>query len=490
MMENRETAMPDRGRSTAEGLPERTLASGKRGAAPGAVAINLSRRVAMALLAADSVGMVLFFNLAFWLRLDVIPWFTPGMLLPLGLLLLSMYVLDTFVLERQVSGMRPPARAVVGVGVAGLLTGVTAYAGAFWGTDPTFGRGIFPVAFALQAAWSTLWRVYLGRWVYEQAGQIRWLVIGTGEQALSLRADFVRSNAQGELLFLAEGPGASALESGLTSIGSVEDLERVAAESWSGVIVALTDPAPESLVHQLMVLRFSGVRVYGIADFYEQLWFKVPVLHTRHGWLVFAHGFDLLHNPLGLRIKRLTDAFLALVLLLVTLPVMLLAAIAVKLESRGPVIFRQARTGLGGNEFEILKFRSMTDNAERDGPQWAQKSDPRITRVGRVLRLLRIDELPQLVNVLKGEMSFIGPRPERLVFNAQLEEEIPLYNLRHLVRPGITGWAQVMYPYGASVEDAREKLQYDLYYIKNYSVLLDIGIVFKTLRVVLLGKGR
>jgi lipopolysaccharide/colanic/teichoic acid biosynthesis glycosyltransferase len=169
---------------------------------------------------------------------------------------------------------------------------------------------------------------------------------------------------------------------------------------------------------------------------------------------------------------------------------MLLAAIAVKLESRGPAIFRQARTGLGGKEFEILKFRSMADDAERNGPQWAQKSDPRITRVGRVLRLLRIDELPQLVNVLKGEMSFIGPRPERPVFNATLEKEIPLYNLRHLVRPGITGWAQVMYPYGASVEDAREKLQYELYYIKNYSVLLDIGIVFKTLRVVLLGKGR
>jgi sugar transferase (PEP-CTERM system associated) len=489
-MEGRETAMHSTGKSTAEGSPGRTLAAGRRGAAPSAAAINLSRRVAMALLAADSVGLVLFFNLAYWVRLDVVPWFTPGMLLPLGFLLVSMYVLDTYVLERQVSGLRPPARAILGIGVAGLLTGAAAYAGAFWGADPTFGRGIFPVAFVLQAVWSALWRVYLGHWVHEQAEQIRWLVIGTGEQALSLREDFVRSNAQGELLFLADRPGAGSPESGLTSIGSVEELERVATEPWSGVIVALTGPAPEPLVHQLMNLRFSGVRVYGIADFYEQLWFKVPVLHTKHGWLVFAHGFDLLHNPLGLRIKRLTDVLLAFALLLVTLPVMLLAAMAVKLESRGPVIFRQARTGLGGKEFEILKFRSMTDDAERDGPQWAQKADPRITRVGRVLRLLRVDELPQLVNVFRGEMSFIGPRPERPVFNATLEKEIPLYNLRHLVRPGITGWAQVMYPYGASVEDAREKLQYELYYIKNYSVLLDIGIVFKTLRVVLLGKGR
>ena len=466
---------------------EQGLSASRSGAAAGAAAIGLPRRVALVLLALDTAGLVLFFNLAFWLRLDFIPWLTPGMLVPLGLLFLSMYVLDTYVLERQVSGLRPPARAVLGVGVAGLLTGAAAYAGAFWGADPTFGRGIFPVAFALQALWSALWRLYLGRWLHEQAEQIRWLVIGTGEQALGLREDFVRSKTQGEIRFLAD---ASGVAPELAPIGTLDDLERVATEPWSGVIVALTGPAPEPLVHQLMDLRFSGVRVYGIADFYEQMWFKVPVLHTRHGWLVFAHGFDLLHNPLGLRIKRLSDVVLAVALLLVAMPVMGLVAILIRLESRGPAIFRQARTGLGGREFEILKFRSMTDDAERDGPQWARRSDPRVTRLGRVIRLLRIDELPQLINVLKGEMSFIGPRPERPVFNATLEQEIPLYNLRHLVRPGITGWAQVMYPYGASVEDAREKLQYDLYYIKNYSVLLDIGIVFKTLRIVLLGQGR
>ena len=468
-------------------LQAQTLSESRRKAA---AATHLPKWVALTLLAADTAGLLLFFNLAYWLRLDDIPWFTPGMLVPLGLLLLSMYVLDTYVLERQVSGLRPPARAILGVGVAGLLTGAAAYAGAFWGTYPTFGRGIFPVAFALQALWSALWRLYLGRWVHEQTERIRWLVIGTGEQALGLHEDFVRSKTQGEMRFLADRPDANGAASELAPIGKLDDLERVASEPWSGVVVALTDPAPEPLVHQLMILRFSGVRVYGIADFYEQMWFKVPVLHTRRGWLVFGHGFDLLHNPLGLRIKRLSDVILALALLLVMLPVMAGAAVLIKLESRGPVIFRQPRTGLGGGEFEILKFRSMTDDAERNGPQWAQRSDPRITRVGRFIRLLRIDELPQLVNVLKGEMSFIGPRPERPVFNETLEKEIPLYNLRHLLRPGITGWAQVMYPYGASVEDAREKLQYDLYYIKNYSVLLDISIVFKTLRVVVMGKGR
>jgi exopolysaccharide biosynthesis polyprenyl glycosylphosphotransferase len=477
-------------RSLADGQQEQSLSTDRNGAAPGAAAISLPRRVALTLLAADTFGLVLFFNLAYWIRLDLLPWFTPGMLIPLGLLVLSMYVVDTYTLERQVSGMRPPARAVVGVGVAGVLTGATAYAGGFWSVDPTFGRGVFPVAFAAQAAWSALWRLGLAVWMRQQAERIRWLVIGAGEQALSLREDFAKSGTQGELVFLSEYDGADAAAADLAPVGGIGDLERISSGHWSGVVVALTNPAPEPLVHQLMDLRFSGVRVYGIADFYEQLWFKVPVMHTRHGWLVFAHGFDLLHNPLGLRIKRLLDVFFALALLVVASPAMALVALLVRVERQGPVIFRQARTGLGGTEFEVLKFRSMTQDAEQDGPQWAQDADPRITRVGRIIRLLHIDELPQLINVLKGEMSFIGPRPERPVFNATLESEIPHYNLRHLVRPGITGWAQVMYPYGASVEDAREKLQYDLYYIKNYSVLLDIGIVFKTLRVVLLGKGQ
>jgi len=167
---------------------------------------------------------------------------------------------------------------------------------------------------------------------------------------------------------------------------------------------------------------------------------------------------------------------------------MLIAAIAIKLDTRGPVFYSQTRTGLSGVTFRLYKFRTMVKDAEKSGPRWTKKDDPRITRVGRFLRSTRIDELPQLWNVLLGEMSFIGPRPERPDFNAELEAAIPYYDLRHLVKPGITGWAQVLYPYGASVEDAREKLQYDLYYIKNYSVMLDLVILIRTLRAV--GRGR
>jgi exopolysaccharide biosynthesis polyprenyl glycosylphosphotransferase len=177
-------------------------------------------------------------------------------------------------------------------------------------------------------------------------------------------------------------------------------------------------------------------------------------------------------------------------MMLLLAPIMLLAAIAIKLDSPGSVFYSQTRTGLNGETFKVYKFRSMYQDAEKRGAQWASEQDPRITRVGRWLRILRIDELPQIWNVLRGDMSLIGPRPERPEFDIKLSEAIPYYNLRYLVKPGITGWAQVMYPYGASIEDAYEKFAYDLYYIKNFSFWLDIAITLKTVRVVLLGKGR
>jgi lipopolysaccharide/colanic/teichoic acid biosynthesis glycosyltransferase len=172
------------------------------------------------------------------------------------------------------------------------------------------------------------------------------------------------------------------------------------------------------------------------------------------------------------------------------MPLMLLTALAIRIDSPGKVLFRQRRTGLNGGEFDLLKFRSMVEDAEsKSGPTWAREDDPRITRVGRVIRTLRIDELPQLINILKGEMSFVGPRPERPVFVKQLEERIPYYGLRHAIRPGLTGWAQVQYAYSSSVEETEEKLRYDLFYVKNSSILLDMWIVLKTIKVVLQGSG-
>jgi exopolysaccharide biosynthesis polyprenyl glycosylphosphotransferase len=265
-----------------------------------------------------------------------------------------------------------------------------------------------------------------------------------------------------------------------------EFLER----SWTGVILATEEAPGDAALGVLMRARLQGLRIYDLTDFYERFLFKLPVLSLRDRWLVLAHGFDLLHHTIELRAKRLIDVVLSSALMLVLSPLMLVTAIAIKLDSKGPVIYYQKRTGLNGVTFRLYKFRTMVNNAEKYGARWAEENDPRTTRVGRFLRFTRIDELPQLWNVLLGEMSFIGPRPERPDFDRELKAAIPYYDLRHLVKPGITGWAQVLYPYAASLEDAREKLQYDLYYIKNYSMMLDLLILIRTLRVVLVGRGR
>ncbi len=205
-------------------------------------------------------------------------------------------------------------------------------------------------------------------------------------------------------------------------------------------------------------------------------------------WLVFSRGFD--QSLIRSLIKRIFDLCASILLLIVTFPIMLITMIIILLEDGKPIFYRQERIGRGGSIFSVIKFRSMRNDAEKGGkPQWSTQDDPRITRIGKIIRKLRIDELPQIINVLKGEMSFVGPRPERPYFVDMLIAQVPYYNIRHSVKPGITGWAQVRYPYGSSVEDSIEKLQYDLYYVKNHSLFLDLIILIDTIGVVLLGKG-
>jgi sugar transferase (PEP-CTERM system associated) len=236
-----------------------------------------------------------------------------------------------------------------------------------------------------------------------------------------------------------------------------------------------------------MELRLMGVGIEEATTFLERISGKIAVETMLPSWLIFSEGFKTTH--LRLLLKRTVDLVLSAVLLVLALPVALLTAVAIALDSRGPVLYRQERVGRYGQPFNLLKFRSMHEGAEKHGPAWTSKYDPRITRVGHLTRTLRIDELPQLINVLRGEMSFVGPRPERPHFVRQLEEKIPYYGLRTTVRPGITGWAQVQYGYADSAEDTREKLKYDLFYIKNANLVLDLWIVVKTVRVVLMGKG-
>jgi len=276
---------------------------------------------------------------------------------------------------------------------------------------------------------------------------------------------------------------------GFRVLGPAERLHEIATAVEAGtIVVALTERRGSFPTEQILECKLRGVRVEDWPAFYEMLTGKICVQHLRPSWLVFSEGFR--RTRLTRLYKRVADVLLSCCFLLGGWPVFLLTALAIKLDSPGPVFFGQERVGQGGRVFRLLKFRTMVQDAERlTGPVWATAQDPRVTRVGRLLRATRLDEFPQILNVLRGEMSFIGPRPERPHFVAQLRRKLPYYEQRHSIKPGITGWAQVCYRYGATIEDAEEKLQYDLYYVKNLSPFLDLLILVSSIQVVLFGKG-
>ncbi|OAG27940.1 TIGR03013 family XrtA/PEP-CTERM system glycosyltransferase [Thermodesulfatator autotrophicus] len=253
------------------------------------------------------------------------------------------------------------------------------------------------------------------------------------------------------------------------------------------IVVCLEDRRGKLPVDELLECRMKGIDVVEGETFYEHLTGKILVEKIRPSWLIFHGGFYKSRTTMFL--KRVLGLIVASLGLLILSPIAILIAILIKLDSPGPVLFIQERVGKDGKIFKLYKFRSMRTDAEKDAPKWAQKNDPRVTRVGRVIRKLRLDEIPQMWNVIKGDMSFVGPRPERPFFVERLRQKIPYYDQRHTVLPGITGWAQICYPYGASDEDALEKLKYDLYYIKYMSVMFDLYIIFKTIKIVLFGEG-
>ena len=272
--------------------------------------------------------------------------------------------------------------------------------------------------------------------------------------------------------------------------GAKEEFPKFVQENNISLIILCREKLASSEIREILAMKLKGVEVKSYFDYMIENEGKIEVEFITEEWLLQAYGFKILRSQIQNNIKRVFDIIMAIIIGVMTLPVMAVAAIIVRLESPGPIIYSQDRVGENGKEFKVHKFRSMRNDAEKDGAKWARVNDPRVTKFGNFMRKTRIDELPQLINVLKGEMSFIGPRPERMVFIKELEKEIPYYNLRHMVKPGLTGWAQVMYPYGASVEDARRKLEYDLYYIKHHSLYLDLMIMFMTFKTVVFGKGR
>jgi sugar transferase (PEP-CTERM system associated) len=305
-------------------------------------------------------------------------------------------------------------------------------------------------------------------------------------------------NRAARIVRLAERPGASYVVAGLIAMGEAEPIQdavprqaipnlaqHVVDLNATEVVMALEERRNALPLKDLLRVKTTGVHVTEISTFLERETGRIDLQSVNPSWLIFSDGFSS-GRMISSAVKRMFDVTASLALLLFAAPVIALFAVLVKVESAGPAFYRQRRVGLYNEPFEILKLRSMRQDAEVAGKAvWAEKDDPRITRIGRFIRKVRIDELPQCWSVLKGEMSFVGPRPERPQFVEDLERELPFYAERHMVKPGITGWAQINYPYGASIEDARHKLEYDLYYAKNYSPFLDLLILLQTLRVVL-----
>jgi sugar transferase (PEP-CTERM system associated) len=319
----------------------------------------------------------------------------------------------------------------------------------------------------------------------------RVLFLGATPLAERLISELEAKNAGYEILgYVDDRPIQEvALTNGFRVLGQTHQLQEIVTANQAGmIVVALAERRGVFPMQAILDCKLRGIRIEDWPAFYEKITGKIVVQNLRPSWLVFSEGFT--RTRITRFVKRAIDVGLSSLFLGLGWPIFLLIAIVIKLDSSGPTFFRQERVGERGRIFTLLKFRTMVENAEAlTGPVWATEEDPRTTRVGRWLRKTRLDEFPQILNVLKGEMSFIGPRPERPHFVAQLEERIPYYAQRHTIKPGITGWAQVRYRYGATIEDAEEKLQYDLYYIKNMSPFLDLLILLSSIQVVLFRQG-
>ncbi|MCC6784620.1 MAG: TIGR03013 family PEP-CTERM/XrtA system glycosyltransferase [Planctomycetes bacterium] len=352
---------------------------------------------------------------------------------------------------------------------------------------------LLAVGFIVLWAWRRAFHWFFYKWNFGE----HVLVFGAGPQGQTIATMIADSPYAGfELMGIVRAdsdpepdPESNALAPPTARIlGSADDLVELAQRlRIARVVVALEERRGTLPVQQLLALRMAGLYVEEKEAMYERITGKIAVQSLRPSYLIFGGGFQ--KHRAAVITKRLLDIVVSTVGLLLALPLCLLTALLIKLDSKGPIFFSQERVGEDGETFFVHKFRTMRTDAEAAGPQWAKKNDSRVTRVGRFLRVSRIDEIPQMLNVLTGKMSFVGPRPERPVFVEELAKKIPYYPLRHTVKPGLTGWAQVNHPYGASVEDAAEKLRYDLYYVKNISPLFDLNIILRTVGVILFGKG-
>ncbi len=380
-------------------------------------------------------------------------------------------------------------RAIQALGATSFLLAAAYY----WWPTLIIGRGVFAIAASFVIAAVIGWRLAFEWFTWRVGPHERLLLVGTTPASVALARELydMRSQLGVEIVgFVDPDPdlvGSPVVNPGV--IGTIDDIPAIVRErTVDRVVVSLSDARGRLPMDRLLEMKLDGVAFAHLASVYEEYTGKIAVENLRPSWFIFSDGFR--KSAWTGAVKRAMDLALAAVGLVIGAPLMVLTALAIWLTSDGPVLFHQRRVGLQNKPITVHKFRSMRVDAEAaTGAVWSQQGDPRITSIGGFLRRTRLDELPQLWTVLKGDMSFVGPRPERPEFVEQLTQQIPFYGQRHVVRPGLTGWAQIRYTYGASVEDAMMKLQYDLFYIKNHSIALDIYIVFSTIKTVVLRRG-
>lgn len=406
------------------------------------------------------------------------------------IVVVSFYYSDLYTIDQTLSTHELAQRFLVGLGTAAVVIGLVSY------PIPNFGQSLYISEMIMLGASLALWRISFMRLIKHASVRAKVLIVGTRSIGKMVAEELYLKKKLGmEVVgFVSDTAGHLTLSYGnpkkveipIYSPASLSGL--VVSSQPNRILLAGADLAPHSYFKELVAVRALGIPIEDCHSFYERLMSKIAIADLPPEWIALSKGFR--RDRLILAIKRVIDVVVSFVGLVLSAPVILLAAIAIKLETRGAVFYRQERIGQNERRFILIKFRSMREHAEIGlGPVWASKCDPRVTRVGRVMRKLRIDEIPQMINVLKGEMSFVGPRPERPYFVEKLKQNIPYYDLRHSVKPGITGWAQICYRYGDTEKDAVEKLQYDLYYIKHMSPIFDLQVIFETFKVIVFGWG-
>jgi sugar transferase (PEP-CTERM system associated) len=406
------------------------------------------------------------------------------------IVVLAFYYCDLYAIDQTLSVRELILRLFTAIGFSCVVIGIVSY------PIPQLGKTIYASEILLIAVGLCLWRIGFLEVVRKARIHGRVLIVGVQAIGKLVAEELLRQRKSGmEVVgFVSNAPGICTLSYGnpvkisLPVFGQSSLRNLLQEKKVNRILLSSAETGNGTFGRELLLLRTEGVQIEDCHTFFERLASKIAIVDLSPEWFVRAGGFR--RGLLVMFTKRIIDIIASALGMLCSAPIIMLATVAIKLESPGPLLYRQERVGQGGRLFTIYKFRSMTENAEANvGPVWATQDDPRVTRVGKLIRKLRIDEIPQMVNVLKGEMSFVGPRPERPFFVQGLTAKIPFYDLRHSVKPGITGWAQICYPYGDSEEDAKEKLQYELYYIKHMSALFDLQIIFESLKVILLGRG-